>query len=214
MLQTIIDKDTSEIIIRGEFFELDKIYFLIERLSGNYGNPEKHYLPDYENAANLLLGLTHEIRKAESGDRELYVSYNGIRDYWIAPAGTPDSQIVKFEEEQKEMARFDPFDDIILFDLDMDPDEFYDLPEDKQWDLLEEGAPDLDPDEIDAYLTWLHRDHTYYFHEEDYPGASSVNTRLQFRIPFREGILYAFVLKTLLTMKDKIMENAIKGARY
>ena len=36
MLQAIIDKDTSEIIIRGEFFELDKIYFLIERLSGMY----------------------------------------------------------------------------------------------------------------------------------------------------------------------------------
>ena len=210
MLMTALDSNTAEIIIRGEFFELDKIYFLVERLRGDYGIPALHYLPDFENAASLLLGLTYEIRKAESGDRELYTMYNGIRSHWLAPAGTPSKDIMTFEEEQRHEERFSKFDDIILFDLDMDPDEFEELDEDKQMDLLSD--PDLDPEEVDEYLNWLHRGPSYRFRREDYPEASETATCLQFRIPFAEGVLYAFVIETLLAHRGTIIENALTGA--
>lgn len=213
MLQTTIDRDTSEIIIRGEFFELDHIYFLIERLSGNYGIPHKHYLPEYENAAALLLGLNHEIRMAESGARSIHASHNGIHYGWIAPAGTPRDRIIGYEKLQEEEERFKDFDDIILFDVDMDPDKFYDLPEDEQTKLLEEADPFLDPDEIEAYVEWLNRDQTYFFHSDDHPGASMVNTYLEFRIPLAEGVLYACVLDTLLSMKAEIIKAGIQNAR-
>ena len=71
---------------------------------------------------------------------------------------------------------------------------------------------DIDPDEVDAYLEWLHREPTAYFHGKDYPGASVSNTYLQFRVPFAEGVLYAFVLQTLLSMKNEIIANGIQLA--
>ena len=76
----------------------------------------------YENAASLLLGLTYEIRRAESGDRELYTMYNGLTSDFLAPAGTPDEQIMSLEEYRKCQDRFDAYDDIIYMDIDMDLD--------------------------------------------------------------------------------------------
>lgn len=210
MLMSALDKQTSEIILRGEFFEFDKIYFLIERLRGAYGIPPHHYLPAYENAASLLLGLTYEIRRAESGDRELYTMYNGLTSDFLAPAGTPDEQIMSLEEYRKCQDRFDAYDDIIYMDIDMDPEAFYELDRDEQADLLDDL--NLDPSETDAFLDWISREPFYRFRQEDYPRASDTNTYLQFRIPFAEGVLYAFILKTLLSFRQTIIENALAAA--
>ena len=207
MLMSTFDKNAAEFIVRGEFFELDKLYFLIERLSGNYGIPPRHYLPEYENAASLLLGLNYEIRKAESGDRELYTAYNGLHFHWFAPAGTPDSQIMTLEEEERNNKRFVDFDDIILFDLDMDPDEFGELDYDRQEELLDDLLS-VDSEEAEAYLDWINRGPIYRFRQEEYPEASETNTYLQFRISFAEGVLYAFVIETLLSFRRTIFENA------
>ena len=97
MLQAVLEKDTNEILIRGEFFELDEIYFMIKRITGDYGISKNPPLPEYQNALFMLLALTHEIRYAENGNRELYCMYNGIREEYVAPAGTPAEQIIKPE---------------------------------------------------------------------------------------------------------------------
>ena len=47
MLEAGYSQNTNEIIIRGDFFELDHIYYLIQRISGNYGIDSKCVLDGY-----------------------------------------------------------------------------------------------------------------------------------------------------------------------
>jgi len=210
MLHAALDKKNAGIIIRGEFFELDEIYFMNERLAGTYGIDNVCLLDGYSEAASILKGLNYEIRHAENGDRELYTSYNGIHGYWFAPAGTPSEQIIKEEELNDPDDIIREIEDVVEFDLDMDIDKFYDLDEDEQRDILEEEF--LDPDHIDIYLEWLHRE-TWPFRSEDYPDASEKNTYLQFRIPFAEGLLYALIYRDLLNKKDEFIEKSLQQAK-
>ena len=138
MLQAVLDKDAVGIIIRGEFFELDKLYFLNERLAGTYGINNICLLEGYQEATVVLKSLNYEIRHAEHGDRDLYLSYNGIRKDWFAPKGTPDAQIVKEENANDPQEIIDEIEDAVMMDLDMDLEEFYDMDEDEQCDALEE----------------------------------------------------------------------------
>ena len=121
MLQTTIDPNTRDLIVRGEFFEFDRIYFLVERLAGNHGIDKQPPLPAYKNAAELLLSLNYEIRHAENGDRELYTCWSGIHSHWIAPAGTPVGQIIKPENVLDPDDIINEIEDALLFDLDVEP---------------------------------------------------------------------------------------------
>lgn len=211
MLQTAFDKNTSQIIIRGDFFELDRIYFMIERLSGNYGIGSTCLLNGYEQAASILQALNYEIRHAQQGDRELYVSYNGLNERWIAPTGTPAAQISKEEDQHDPDKIIEEFADSILIDMDINLDEFYDMDEYDQREVL--ADLNLSADEAEIFFTWLNRKPTWYFSSEEYPGASEKNTLLQFRLPFAEALLHALILRELLSLKTSFMEKSIAQAK-
>ena len=210
MLHTALSRETNEFIIRGEFFELDQIYFLIERLTGNYGIDGKCPLPEYKTALSLLLSLNYEIRQAQTGNREIYAEYNGIRDAWIAPAGTPAESIKRPAENPDPEEIIREIEDDIEFELDMDLEDFYDKDEDDQRELLDELF--LDPDHVDTYLKWLNRDPIYYFPHEDCPNDTGYNASLQFRVTIPEGILYMLIVRELLKHKEEILENLLVQA--
>ena len=211
MLQAVLDKENAGIIIRGEFFDLDKLYFLNERLAGTYGVEPNCLLEGYENAASILKSLNYEIRHAERGDRELYQCYNGIRKYWFAPEGTPNRQIVKEEDKDDSMEIVNEIEDAITLDLDIDIEEFYEMDEEDQRDALYEL--NCDDEDIEVYLGWLNREQTWFFRSEDYPEFSEMNTYLQFGIPFSVGLLHALVYRDLLRQKADFMEKSIQQAK-
>jgi len=211
MLQTVYDKETNEIIIRGEFFDLDKIYFINERLMGTYGVDKSCLLPSYQEASLILKGLNYEIRHAEHGDRELYSAYNGIRKDWFAPVGTPDELIVKEEDQNDPDEIIAEIEDAVTLDLDMDLDEFYEMDEDDQREALEELW--LDDEELEFFFAWLHKEQTWFFKSEDYPSFSETNTYLQFRLPLFEGFLYALILRDMLSQKELFLKKSIQQAK-
>lgn len=187
MLQAVFDKETAGIIVRGEFFDLDKIYFMNERLAGNYGVDNTCLLDGYGEAAAVLKSLNYEIRHAEHGDRDLYVAYNGIHEDWFAPVGTPAVRILKEEDQNDPDEIINEIEDGVMTDLDIDLDEFYEMDEDDQREAL--GELYLDEEGMEMFFSWLHKEQTWPFRTEDYPDAGEKNTYLQFRIPFAEGLL-------------------------
>lgn len=205
MLEATYNKKTNEIIIRGDFFELDHIYFLIQRISGNYGIDSECVLDGYTHAASILQALNHEIRQAQSGNRELHVSYNGIGTGWIAPAGTPAAQIVKPEGQDDPDDLINEIEDALMIETELELDDFYEMDEFDQADILLDL--NFDSEEIDTYLAWLHAESTWYFSLEDYPKASDTNTSLQFRLPVAEALLHALILRDLLAQKDVFMQK-------
>lgn len=201
MLQITMDENKNA-VIRGEFWQLDNIYFRIEQFAGQHGMYWNHPFPGYENASKLLLALAYEIRHAERGDRELYVYGNGISDIDIAPAGTPRSQIVKEEDKHDPEELIQDIEDDIMFNSDVDLDDFYEMDEDDQRDVLDDL--DIDPDDAETYLNYLNKP-TYPFAREDYPDASVYNTALQFRLPMPEAVLYALIINELMKQKSEFI---------
>ena len=139
MLQAVFDKETAGIIVRGEFFDLDKIYFMNERLAGNYGVDNTCLLDGYGEAAAVLKSLNYEIRHAEHGDRDLYVAYNGIHEDWFAPVGTPAVRILKEEDQNDPDEIINEIEDGVMTDLDIDLDEFYEMDEDMLGVIMNEN---------------------------------------------------------------------------
>lgn len=98
-------RNNNEVIIRGDFWEFDRLYFAIAKFTGNYGINGTCPFPGYETVCESLLGLNYELRKAQEGKRELYEQYNGIPTYWF------DEEIL--EENMDESDDFyDEFDDL------------------------------------------------------------------------------------------------------
>ena len=71
----------------------------------------------------------------------------------------------------------------------------------------------VDENDIEVYLAWFHKEQTWPFRSEDYPGASENNTYLQFRIPFMEGLLYALIYRDLLSKKEEFIEKSMQQAK-
>lgn len=210
MLQAVLAKESNEIIIRGDFFELDQIYFLIERINGRCGIDRPCLLPEYQTALSMLLALNYEIRHAQQGDRELYSIYNGIRENWIAPAGTPANRIVKREDLHEPEELISQVEDAVLIETDIDPIDFQFLDADEQEEILFDLR--FEDDEIKEYIQWAHKKPTYYFAHEECPEHSRNNILLQFRIPAAEGILYAVILREIFKNKDLLLENMMTAA--
>lgn len=204
MLQITLDENNNA-VIRAEFWELDHIYFRLLQFAGQHGMYRDHPFPGYENATKILLALTYEIRHAENGDRELYTYYNGISDDKIAPAGTHRSQIVKEEDKHVPEELIKNIEDDIMFNSDIDLDDFYEMDEDKQADVLDDL--DIDPDDAETYLNYLNIP-TYPYAQDDYPDATLHNTALQFRLPLAEAILYAMIINELMKQKDEYIHFA------
>jgi len=209
MLQISLDKENN-IVVRAEFWELDQMYFLLLRFTGDHSMYQVCPFPGYEKATSLLLALNYEIRHAEHGDRELYTQSSGISSYKIAPIGTLRELIVKEEDIHEPEELVNDVEDAIMFGTDLDLDAFYDMDEDDQRDVLDEL--DLNPDDEDNYLAWINRPTTYPFAREDYPEASEYNTYLQFRLRFPEAFLYALILNELIKQKDYFMHYSEKLA--
>lgn len=210
MLQAVLAKENNEIVIRGDFFELDQIYFLIERINGRYGIDRPCLLPEYQNALSMLLALNYEIRHAQHGDRELYSIYNGIRENWIAPAGTPANRIVKREDLHEPEELISQVEDSLLMETDIDPLDFQFMDAEEQEEILFDLR--FEDDEIETYIQWAHREPTYYFTHEDCPEYSRSNILLQFRIPAAEGILYALILREMFKNKELLLQNMMTAA--
>ena len=211
MLRTVLNEEKSYITVRGEFFDLDKIYFMNERLAGTYGIGNTCLLDGYGEAASMLKGLNYEIRHAERGDRDIYVAYNGIRDEWFAPEGIPDYRIVKEEDLHEPEEAVNEIEDAVMFDLNLDLDDFLDKDEEEQRELLDDL--DLDPDLVDSYFDWMYKAQVWPFRSEDYPGASEKNTYLSFDIPFAEGVLYALLYRDLLDRREEYVAKSLLQAK-
>lgn len=203
MFQITLDKENNA-IVRGEFWELDHMYFNILKFAGKHGMHQTCPFPGYEKATDVLLALAYEIRQAEQWNRELYVYWNGIPEGTIAPLNTPHEQIIKPENVHDPDDVIKDVEDTVMMDSDTELDDFYEMDEDEQTELLEDLR--VDEDEIDAYMEYLHQPQTYPFAGEDYPRASGYNTVLQFRIPLPEALLYSLILNELLKQKDRYFE--------
>ena len=84
----------NETKISGEFWDFDHLYFAIAYLTGDFGiHPGYHPYPELKEVCQTLLGLNHELREAERGNREISVQSNGLSLTMFAPVGHEDQVI-------------------------------------------------------------------------------------------------------------------------
>ncbi|NMB96232.1 MAG: hypothetical protein GYA02_06425 [Clostridiaceae bacterium] len=81
----IVEKspDTSGVVLKGDFFDLDRLYFTIFKFTGFCGIDDNCNFPGYDEICENLLGLCYEIRHARQGDRSIEQVYNGIDSKWF-----------------------------------------------------------------------------------------------------------------------------------
>ena len=84
----------NETKISGEFWDFDHLYFAIAYLTGDFGiHPGYHPYPELKEVCQTLLGLNHELRETERGNREISVQSNGLSLTMFAPVGHEDKVI-------------------------------------------------------------------------------------------------------------------------
>lgn len=188
-----VSSDDHNIVISGDFWELDNLYFGICRFIGDFGTDHTCAFPGYEDVCKRLLGLNYEIRKAQHGDYELFFQHNMVREEWFSPVGydpakdiTPETFDIKEYEE-----------DLRVFGYD--PEELEDMDENERSRALEEES--FDPDEFEDYLTAKYYE-PYKFRREDYPSVPEDNILFRFQLSYSEGLFYALILNELLGKKD------------
>ena len=76
-------KEGNGVLLKGDFFDLDRLYFAIFKYTGFHGPDNKCIFPEYDAICENLLGLCYEIRHAWQGDRDIEQVYNGIRKDWF-----------------------------------------------------------------------------------------------------------------------------------
>jgi hypothetical protein len=74
---------TKGLLIKGDFWDFDRLYYAISKFTGDFGLHHGCCFPGYESAAENLLGLNYDLRHAWQGDRELVEVYNGVHDEWF-----------------------------------------------------------------------------------------------------------------------------------
>lgn len=87
---TVGKSDNNNVVIRGDFWEFDRLYFAISKFTGDYGIDSICPFPGYEAICESLLGLCYELRKAQEGKRDLYEQYNGIPEHWFEKESITD----------------------------------------------------------------------------------------------------------------------------
>lgn len=83
-------REGSGVLLKGDFFDLDRLYFAIYKYTGFHGPDNKCIFPGYDAVCENLLGLCYEIRHAWQGDRNIEQVYNGIREYWFDDYKEPE----------------------------------------------------------------------------------------------------------------------------
>lgn len=89
----IVEKAREEngVLLKGDFFDLDRLYFAIYKFTGFHGIDSACTFPGYDDVCENLLGLCYEIRHAWQGDRNIERIYNGIHEYWFDDYQESDS---------------------------------------------------------------------------------------------------------------------------
>ena len=202
----------NETKISGEFWDFDHLYFAIAYLTGDFGiHPGYHPYPELKEVCQTLLGLNHELREAERGNREISVQSNGLSLTMFAPVGHEDQVIPEGWTLEHHFGDSD-------FDLDAFEMKIWEaLPEELDIDFYEDLSIDskakllslygFDDDEIEEYTDWLREDeqYTYKHAAKDYPGCSNENTWISVKIPFPEAFLYALIIQLILAKKDQLL---------
>jgi len=85
-------RDGNGIFLKGDFFDLDRLYFAIYKYTGFHGIDSKCTFPGYDAVCENLLGLCYEIRHAWQGDRNIEQVFNGIHEDWFDDYEESDSQ--------------------------------------------------------------------------------------------------------------------------
>jgi len=75
--------DTNGVVLKGDFFDLDRLYFAIFKFTGYHGMDDQCVFPGCAAICESLLGLCYELRHAWQGDRDLEQVYNGIQNEWF-----------------------------------------------------------------------------------------------------------------------------------
>lgn len=76
-------REGNGVILKGDFFDLDRLYFAIYKFTGYHGVDSICTFPGYNAVCENLLGLCYEIRHAWQGDRDIEQVYNGIHEDWF-----------------------------------------------------------------------------------------------------------------------------------
>ena len=76
-------KDTNGVYLKGDFFDIDRLYFAIFKFTGYHGMDDRCVFPGCDAICESLLGLCYEMRHAWQGDRDLEQVYNGIHKEWF-----------------------------------------------------------------------------------------------------------------------------------
>lgn len=69
--------------LEGDFFDFDRLYFPIFRLTGNFGNSPWKPSEGYDEVCEYILALCYELRHAWQGDRDLIGTFNGLSRSWF-----------------------------------------------------------------------------------------------------------------------------------
>jgi len=102
---TVEKGNNSNVIIRGDFWDFDRLYFAISKFTGDYGIDSTCPFSGYEAICESLLGLCYEIRKAQEGKRGLYEQYNGIPEHWFEKESVTDdtNDLQDYDDEIDEL---------------------------------------------------------------------------------------------------------------
>ena len=76
-------REGNGVSLKGDFFDLDRLYFAIFKYTGFHGIDSNCTFPGYDAICENLLGLCYEIRHAWQGDRNIEQVYNGIHEDWF-----------------------------------------------------------------------------------------------------------------------------------
>lgn len=211
MLRTEIT-ERKQISISGEFWELDRLYFAIAKIIGDYAaEPELHPYPELKKTCETLLALNYELKCIYSGERDIIAQRNGIRSNMFAPIGQEDRIIPEGWTREHHFGNNDF--DLDIFELEIlntlpeeiDSDVYNELSNEGKGILLKNLG--LDEDDVDEYVEWLNDDdrYIYRFAAKDYPGCGFTNTWLAGSIPFPDAILYALIIQLLIHKKDQFL---------
>ena len=95
-------KGTNGVLLKGDFFDFDRLYFAIMKYTGSHGMYDSCPFPGCYDACENLLGLGYELRHAWQGDRNIEQVYNGIRDEWFDDYEESDSEPYEDDEDDYE----------------------------------------------------------------------------------------------------------------
>lgn len=184
--------------IIGDFWEFDRLYFAIAKFIGEFGPTRDNPFPNHKSAAQTLLGLSYELRKAQHGHYGLYMQYNGYPHNWFM-----DADILR--KHEIEMAKIDYLEEMGLLD-DYDGD-LYDADLEKLADENDDIYFALEDFDEDAVETNVANGLALR-----YDNAQPENTLVQLPMTYTELTYYALLLHELLSKKDLFFASKKKLA--